>query len=89
LTTRLQAAAITDCFAFGPRAGQKEPAPSGAMPRKSESCHVLCADIYGRSLHAAAVRCEGTDRKPPEQLCRHITRPQLSDERCSAKPWGR
>jgi len=51
----------------------------GATPRRSESCHVQCADIDGRSLNAAAVRCEGTDRKPLEQLCRHITRPPLSD----------
>ena len=89
LTTRLQAAAITGCIAFGPRAGQKKPAPSGAMPRKFESCYVLCADTDGGSLHAVAVRCEGTARKPLEQLCRHITRPPLSDERCRAKLRGR
>lgn len=85
----LQAAGNIDSFAFGPRAGQKEPAPGGGMPRTSESCHVLCADIDGRSLRTAAVRCEDTDRKHPEQLCHHRTRAPLSDEHCSAKPWGR
>jgi hypothetical protein len=47
----------------------------------------LCADIDGFSLHAA-VRVEAHDRKRLEQLCRHITRPALSDERVQLNAAG-
>ena len=40
----------------------------------------LCAHIDGFGLHAAE-RVEANDRKRLEPLCRHITRPVLSDER--------
>jgi len=45
----------------------------------------LCADVQGFSLHAA-VRCGANDRQTLEQLCHHITRPALANERmlCNA-----
>jgi Putative transposase len=76
----LQAAAVSYRIAFDPRAGQKVLTPRGAMPRDATTRQPLCADIDGLSLHAA-VRIEGHDRKRLEQLCRHITRPALSDGR--------
>jgi hypothetical protein len=76
----LQAAAITYCIAFGPRAGQKMLTLRDATPRETVARQARCADIDGFSLHAA-VRVEAHDRKRLEQPCRHITRPALSDER--------
>ena len=52
----------------------------GAVPRETTARQPLCAHIDGFSLHAA-VRVEAHDRKRLEQLCRHITRSALSDER--------
>ena len=52
----------------------------GAMPREGPARQLLCADIDGVSLHAA-VRVEAHDRKRPAQLCSHMTRPALSDQR--------
>jgi hypothetical protein len=83
----LQAAAITYRIACGPRAGQKMLTLRGAMPRESAARQPLCADIDGFSLHAAA-RVEAHDRKRPEQLCRYITRPALSDERVQLNAAG-
>ena len=40
----------------------------------------LCADMQDFSLHAA-VRCGANDRHTLEQLCHHITRPALANER--------
>jgi len=50
------------------------------MPREVTSRQPVFADIDGFSLHAA-VRVEAHDHKRPDQLCRYITRPALSDER--------
>ncbi len=52
----------------------------GAMPRETTVHQPLCAEIDGFSMHAA-VRVQAHDLKRPEQLCRYITRPALSDER--------
>jgi hypothetical protein len=83
----LQAAAVTYRIAFGPRAGQKVLTLRGAMPGESAARQLLCADIDGFSLHAA-VRVEAHERKRLEQLCRHITRPALSDERVQLNAAG-
>jgi hypothetical protein len=48
--------------------------------REGTARQPLCADIDGLSLHAA-VRVEAHDRTRLEPVCRHITRPALSDER--------
>jgi hypothetical protein len=58
-----------------------------AMPRETTAQKALRADIDGFSLHAA-VRVEAHDRKRLEQLCRHITRPGLSDERVQINAAG-
>jgi hypothetical protein len=76
----LPSAAITYGIAFVPRAGQKVLTMRGAVPREGEARQPLCADINEFSLHAA-VRVKAHDSKRLEQLCRHITRPALSDER--------
>ena len=81
----LQAAAITYRIAFGPRAGHKVLTLRGAMAREGMARKLLCSDIDGFSLHAA-VRVEAHERKRLEQLCRHITRPALADERFSSTP---
>jgi hypothetical protein len=47
----------------------------------------LYADIDGFSLHGV-MRAEAHDRKRLEQLCRHITRPALSDERVQLNAAG-
>jgi hypothetical protein len=83
----LQAAAIIDRIAFGPRVGQKVLALRGAMSREGTARQPLCADIDGFSLHAA-VQVEAHDRKRLEQLCRYITRPALSDERVQLNTAG-
>jgi hypothetical protein len=83
----LQAAAITCRIAFGPRAGQKVLTLRGAMPREATARQPLCTDVDGFSLHAA-VRVEARDRKRLEQLCRHITRPALSDQRVQLNDAG-
>ena len=59
----------------------------GAIPRESVPRQPLCADIDGFSLHAG-VRVEAHDRKRLEQLCRHIIRPALSDERVQVNAAG-
>ena len=76
----LQAAACTYRIAFGPRAGQKMLTVKGAMPWDADFKQSLCANIDGFSLNAA-VRCGADDRLALEQLCRHITRPVLANER--------
>jgi hypothetical protein len=48
----------------------------GAMPREDWVCQLLCADLDGFGLHAAA-QVEAHDRKRLEQLCRDITRPRM------------
>jgi len=40
----------------------------------------LCANAHGFSLHAG-VRCDAEQRSELEQLCRHITRPAIANER--------
>jgi hypothetical protein len=50
------------------------------MPREATARQALCFDIDGFSLHAA-VCVAASRRKRLEQLCRHITRPTLPDER--------
>ena len=74
-------------IAFGPRAGQKVLTVQGAMPRKADFKQNLCADMQGFSLHAA-VRCAGDDRQALEQLCCHITRPALANERVQTNAAG-
>jgi hypothetical protein len=74
-------------IAFGPGAGQKVPTLRGAMPRETTARQALCADIDGFSLHPA-VRVESHNRKRLERLCRHITRPALSDERIQVNAAG-
>lgn len=49
----LQAASVTYCIAFGPRAEQKVLTLRGAMPREGTARQPLCVDIDGFSLHAA------------------------------------
>ncbi len=83
----LQAAACTYRIAFGPRAGQKVLTVQGAMPRDGDFKQPLCADIDGFSLHPA-VRCAADDRRALEQLCRHITRPALANERVQTNAAG-
>jgi hypothetical protein len=75
----LQAAAITDHIALGPRAGQKVLALRGTMWRGDQARQPLCDDIDRLSLHAA-VRVDAHDRKRLELLCHYSTRPALSDE---------
>ena len=82
-----QAAACTYRIPFGPRAGQKVLTLQGAMPRESDFKQHLCADIDGFSLHAA-VRCAADDRQALEQLCRHIARPALANERVQTNAAG-
>lgn len=57
------------------------------MPRETAARQPLCADIDGFSLRAA-VRVEAHDRGRPEQPCRYITRPALSDERVQLNAAG-
>ena len=57
------------------------------MPRDADFRQHLCADIDGFSLHAA-VRCAGDDRQALEQLCCHITRPALANERVQTNAAG-
>ena len=83
----LQAAAITYRIAFGPRAGQKVLTLRGAMAREGMARELLCSDIDGFSLHAAA-RVQAHERKRLEQLCRTITRPALADERVQLNDAG-
>jgi len=83
----LQAAAITYRIAFGPRAWEKVLSLRGAMPREATARQPLCDAIDGFSLHAV-VRVEADDRKRLEHLCRHITRPALSDERVQLNAAG-
>ena len=59
----------------------------GAMPREKDFKQTLCADIDGFSLHAA-VRCGADARQALEQLCRHITRPALANERVQTNAAG-
>jgi hypothetical protein len=47
----------------------------------------LCADSHSSSLHAA-VRCGADDHQSLEQLCRHITRPALANERVQTNAVG-
>lgn len=58
----LQAVAITQRFAFDPRAGRQVLSLRGAMPRKGTVGQPLCVDIDGFGLHAA-VRVEANERK--------------------------
>ena len=83
----LQAAACTYRIAFGPRAGQKVLTVQGTMPREPQFHQNLCADMQGLSLHAA-VCCAADDRQALEQLCRHITRPALANERVQCNAAG-
>ena len=83
----LQAAACSYRIAFGPLAGPKVLTVQGAMPRDKDFNPMLCADIDGISLHAA-VRCGADDRQALEQLCRHITRPALANERVQTNAAG-
>ena len=83
----LQAAACTYRIAFGPRAGQKVLTVQGAMPRAGDFKQTLCADVDGFSLHAA-VRSGADDRQALEQLCRHITRPAVANERVQTNAAG-
>jgi hypothetical protein len=83
----LPAAAITLRIAKGPRAKQKMLTLRGAMLREITPRQHLCTDIDGFSLRAA-VRVEAHDRKRPEQLCRYITRPALSDEQVQINAGG-
>ena len=57
------------------------------MPREKDFKHTLCADIDGFRLHAA-VRCGAHDRQALEQLCRHIARPALANERVQTNAAG-
>ena len=50
------------------------------MAQDAAHARELCADHQGFSLHAA-LHCDADDRQRPEQLCRTITRPALSNER--------
>ena len=43
--------------------------------------------MQGFSLHAA-MRCAADDRQALEQLCRHITRPALANERVQCNAAG-
>ena len=45
------------------------------MPRERDFKQTLFADVDGFSLHGA------DDRQALEQLCRHITRPAVANER--------
>ena len=83
----LQAAACTHRIAFGPRTGQKVLTLQGALPREKDFKQSLCADMDDFSLHAA-VRCAADDRQALEQLCRHITRPALANERVQTNAAG-
>ena len=83
----LQAAACVSRIAFGPGAGQKVPKVQGVMPRENDFMQTLCADIDGFSLHAA-VPCGADDHQALEQLCRHITRPALANERVQINAVG-
>jgi hypothetical protein len=81
----LQAAAVTNRIAFGPRAGHKVLTLRGAMPREAAPQQPLCADIDGLRLHAAMRttasgwnRCGATS---PARRCR--------TSGCSTTPPGR
>ena len=50
------------------------------MPRDTDFKQTLRADRNGFSLHAAG-RGGADDRQALEQMCRHITRPALANER--------
>ena len=60
--------------------GQKVLTLRGAMPRDPDFKQELCANMQGFRL-LAAVRCGADDCNSLEQLCRHITRPALTNER--------
>ena len=77
----------THRIAFGPRTGQKVLTVQSAMPKEASFKQTLCADVNGLSVHAA-VRCGTEDRQALEQLCRHITRPALANERIQCNPTG-
>lgn len=64
-----------------------ETLPQGRCRARPAPRQALCADTDGFSLHAA-VRCEASDSKRLEQLCRYITRPALSDERVQCNATG-
>lgn len=94
----LQAASSTWRIAQGPRAGRKVLTLVGGVvgcgersephqARDHRPRDTLCANAQGFSLHAG-VRCEATDRKGLEQLCRYITRPAISNERLSINREG-
>ena len=55
-----------------------EPANGGRPGGKNTTA--LCADAHGFSLHAA-VRCGAHQCKELGRLCRHITRPAITNER--------
>jgi hypothetical protein len=57
------------------------------MPREPGFKQNLCADMDGFSLHAA-VRCDADERQALEQLCRHITRRPLANERVQCNAAG-
>lgn len=57
------------------------------MPRDADLTQHLCADIDGFSLHAA-LRCGADDLQALEQLCRYITRPELTNERVQTNAVG-
>ena len=59
----------------------------GAMPREKDFKQSLCADIDGFSLHAA-VRCGADYWQALEQLCRHIARPALANDRVQINAAG-
>ncbi|MFT4101733.1 MAG: transposase [Burkholderiaceae bacterium] len=77
-----QGGAVTVIQRFGSAANlnNKVVTLRGAQPREAATRQRLCADIDGFSLHGA-VRCEAHERQRLEHLCRHLTRPALSDER--------
>lgn len=73
----LQAAACTDGFAFGPRAGQKEFIVQVARPRDTSFTQAQCADQQGFSLHAAGTAASASAGGWSSGAATSVPRPRL------------
>jgi hypothetical protein len=83
----LQWASCTYRIALGPRAGQKLLSLQTLSARSEPASPGLCAKAHGFSLHAG-LRCEASQRRELEQLCRYITRPAIAKARLSRTRTG-